>query len=394
MTIFKLIPFWIFILFFHLGGNIHFTFLPVLGDKLTSTWLAGIVIGGLSFIQFILDVPTGFLLDRFGYAKMLRLGTVIFISSCFILAFVPGFLGFVLASISGGLGWLFLVPGVNAYVLSMAPKEKAEKFISARDVFNATGICLGSIAIAFTVNLSSLKVGLIAAIILIFALFFILISPNDTISVHQEIKVKRHHFYIRRNVFKKLFKALHKLNPASWMLLLQGFCSSFFYGTVWFVIPILMTDPSKKIFGASLGIFDLAILLTGFVLGKFLKKLKEKQIILIGLLVFSFGGLIVGHQIGWMFLFFGFIASVGDEISNFSLWSWLAKLDQDHETDGEVSSVISLFIDIGWCVGPVLAGLFLNFFGGETAITLSAIPILITFLISTILISKSNQVKL
>jgi MFS family permease len=391
MTIFKLIPFWIFILLYQFGGNIYFTYLPILGDRLTTTWIAGLIVGGLSLIQCALDVPAGILLDRFGYTKMLKLGTIIFICSCFILAFVPGFLGFILTAISGGIGWLFMAPGVNAYVLSTAPKIQAEKFISYRDSFTAIGICLGSIVVTYTFGLPPLIVGLISAAVLIFALIFIWLTPKDTISVHQEIKVKRHHFYIRRNIFRKLFKAINKLNPASWMLLLQGFCASLFYGAIWFIVPIMIADPSQKIFGFSLGIFDLAILLTGLIFGKFFSKAKENKIILIGLLLFSFGGLIIGHQIEWLFILFGFFASVGDEMSNIALWSWLTKLDQNHETDGEVSSVISFFIDIGFGIGPIVSGILLGIFGGGLTVTLCAIPILITFLISSFLISKNHH---
>jgi len=391
MTILKLIPFWIFILLFHLGGNIHYTFLPILGSRLTSTWITGIIIGSLSFTQLMLDIPAGILLDRFGYNKMLRIGTIIFILSCSILAFVPGLLGFILASISAAFGWLFIAPGVNAYILSSSPKEHTERFIVYRDTFSAIGIGLGSIAITYTVKLPPTLVGLISAIVMFAALFFIWISPKDKISVHQEIKIEHHHFYIRRNIFKKLFNSICKLNPASWMLLLQGICSSIFYSVVWFTVPFMVADPSKKIFGISLGIFDLAILLLGFLLGKVCQKIKEKTSIIIGLSLFSLAGLIIGRQTEWLFLLFAFLATTGDELSNIALWSWLSKLNKDHNTDGEVASVISFFCDLGWTIGPILGGILYSIFGGELAITFGAVPILITFLISVFLINKHNH---
>ena len=389
MTIFKLIPFWIFILLFHFGGNVNFTYLPILGDKLTTVSIAGLIVSLISFIQLCLDVPAGFILDRFGYVKMLKIGTCIFIVSCLSLAFSTGITGFIITSIISGLGWLFLMPGSNAYVLSIAPKELAEKFISVREIFTAAGICLGSITISYTVDFSPLKVGLISTFSLILALIFISFAPKDKVSVHQEQKIIRHHYYIRRNIFRKLFIAIKKLNPASTILLLQSFCASFFYGVIWFIVPIMMTDPSKKIFGMSLGIFDFSILLTGFFFGKFFQGIKAKKLIILGLLLFSVSGLIIGQQVQWLFLFFGFIASAGDEISNITLWSWMTKLDNNHETDGEVSGTISFFTDIGWSLGPVIAGLLFGIFGGENTITLSAIPILITLIASTFLVSKN-----
>ncbi len=183
-----LIPFWLFIIFFQFSGNIHYTFLPILGDKLTATWIVGLIIGALSFTQLILDVPAGFLLDKFGYTKILRLGTIIFIFSALILAFFPGLTGFIVAAISSAFGWLFFMPGINAYILSMAPPQNGEKFMVLRDISSASGITLGCLALMFTINFSPTTTGLISAALFFLTLFFIWISPKDTISVNQEKK--------------------------------------------------------------------------------------------------------------------------------------------------------------------------------------------------------------
>lgn len=386
-----LIPFWLFILFFQFSGNVHYTFLPTLGDKLTQTWIVGLIISSLSFTQLLLDVPAGFLLDKFGYTKMLRLGTMVFIVSALILAFIPNLTGFIIAAISSALGWLFFMPGINAYVLSMAPKEDAEKFMVARDISSASGITFGCLALMFTVNFSTTTVGLVSAALFFIALFFIWIAPKDTISVHEEKKLIHHHYYIRRNIFKKLFKSLNKLNPASWLLILQGVCGSIFYSVVWFTVPLMMADPTKRLFGISLGVFDFAIIILGSILGKVTQKIKERYAVIIGLLVFSLSGFFLGKQVEWLFLIFGFLATAGEELSTIALWSWLDKLDVDHNTDGEIASVISFFQDLGWTIGPVCAGILYGIFGGELTLSFSAIPILITFLISTILIIKHGH---
>ena len=391
MTIKKLWPFWIFILLYELGGTLQFEYLPVLGSHFSTTWFTGIIVGSLSLIQFAFDVPAGILLDRFGYTRLLRIGVIIFILSCLIMAFTPGLMGFILATFIAAFGWLFMMPGVNAYILSVAPREEAEKYISFRDTFNAAGICIGSIFVAIILNFSQFIVGLIAATVLLLALLLIFLTPDDKISVHQEIKIKHHHFYIRRQVFKKIITAMKKMNPTSWLLLLQGFCASVFYGGVWFTVPLMMANSSKNIFGFSLGIFDLAIIIIGFLIGKFFPKLRENTTALLGLLLFSIGGLIVGHQIEWIFILFAFLAGSGDEISNIALWSWLAKLDQDHQSDGEVSSVISFFIDIGYAIGPIMAGILYDLFGGELTITFCALPILITFIISLFFVTKYSH---
>lgn len=386
-----LIPFWLFILFFQFSGNIHYAFLPTLGDKLTQTWIVGLIISSLSFTQLMLDVPAGFLLDKFGYTKMLRVGTIIFMISALILAFAPGLIGFIIAAISSALGWLFFMPGVNAYVLSMAPKENAEKFMVFRDISSASGITLGCLALMVTINFSPTTTGLISVSLFFIALFCIWISPKDTVSVHEEKKLIHHHYYIRRNIFKKLFESLNKLNPASWILIIQGVCGSIFYSVVWFAIPLMMADPNKRLFDVSLGIFDFAIIILGSFLGKLSQKIKEKYSVILGLLVFSLAGFFLGRQIEWLFLIFGFLATAGEELSNIALWSWLDKLDTDHSEDGEIASVISFFQDLGWTIGPVCAGILYSIFGGELTLSFGAIPVLITFVISTILIIKHGH---
>lgn len=386
-----LIPFWLFILFFQFSGNIHYTFLPTLGEKLTQTWIIGVIISLQSFVQLTMDVPAGFLLDKFGYTKMLRIGTIMFTISALILAFVPGLVGFTITAISSALGWLFFVPGTNAYILSMGSKENAGQFIVFRDIFNAIGTTLGCLVLTLVVNFSATAVGLISTALFFITLFFIWITPKDAISVHEEKKLIHHHYYIRRNIFKKLFKALYKLNPASWMLILQGICGSIFYSVVWFAVPLMIADPTKRLFGISLGVFDFAIIMLGGLLGKLSKKIKERYSVIIGLLFFSLAGFFLGNQIEWLFLFFGFLATAGDELSSIALWSWLDKLDIEHNTDGEVSSVISFFQDLGWTIGPVSAGILYGIFGGEVTISLGAIPLLITFLVSTFLIVKHSH---
>lgn len=387
----RLLPFWLFILLFKFGGDMHFTPLAPLGERMFETWMVGLLIGGAALLQLILDVPAGLLLDRFGYIRMIRLGTLTFVGACLMLVFIGGPVGFILSLYVASLGWLFFGPGVNAYLLSIAPKEKAEKFMALRDVFDATGVFLSTLIIPFLVIASPKTIGLSGAAVLTFAFFMVLLAPKDKVSVHEEKKVHHHHFYIRRNAFKNLFTSLKRLNPASWLLITRGLSSSIFYAVIWFVLPIMMVDPSKKIFGISLGIFDLAIIALGTILGHLTKKTKHKFAVTGGLFIFALMVALLGHQTEWLFLLFGFIATAGDEFSNISLWSWLAKLDKDHESDGAVSGTISLFQDFGWMIGPILGGFLYGIVGPEMTISLGSIPIFITFVLALTL--SSDEVE-
>jgi MFS family permease len=51
------------------------------------------------------------------------------------------------------------------------------------------------------------------------------------------------------------------------------------------------------------------------------------------------------------------------------------KLDKKHDKDGLVSGIISLFSDIGWAIGPLIAGITYFILGPTIAIAIGAVPI-------------------
>ncbi|MEI6773349.1 MAG: MFS transporter [bacterium] len=104
-------------------------------------------------MQLIFDIPAGYLLDKYGYLKMLKITTLIFILAaiCLFLQFTS--IVFILTLIASSFGRLFFGPGVNAYVLSKAPKADAGKFISFKDSFESVGIVITSAMLVFIIPL-------------------------------------------------------------------------------------------------------------------------------------------------------------------------------------------------------------------------------------------------
>ena len=100
-----------------------------------------------------------------------------------------------------------------------------------------------------------------------------------------------------------------------------------------------------------------------------------------GLLLFSVSGMLLGFNFGILFILFGFLATTGDEMAGISLWSWLHALDKDHASDGVISGIINLFQDLGWGIGPIVAGILYTFWGAAWTIALGAIPIFVTWII-------------
>lgn len=319
-------------------------------------------------MQMLFDVPAGYALDKFGYLRLLKIATFIFCSAAAALIFfglTP--VAFVVTVVISSFGWLFFTPGINAYVLSHAPRKLAGTFVSFRDMAESSGVVLSSAVFVLLLPLNSRLIGLIILLILLTSFVFASVSPRDTNrgAVHEEKKISTHHYYIRRNFFWHIFKTLHRLNPASTMLLLVGLVSSIFYAIIWFVVPLMIAGAATNNFieSVGLGIFDFSVLVLGFFLGKIVDRWDKKTLVLLGLLLFSLAGIYLGFNFGILFLVLGFVSTVGEEISSISLWAWLNVLDKDHLEDGLIAGIINFFQDLGWAIGPLLAGILYGIIG-------------------------------
>ena len=128
------LPVWVFSAFFKFGGGLHYAVLSPLGEQVLPLPFVGIVIGIEAFAQMMLDVPAGFLVDRFGSVRMLKYSTVFFLVAAAVLACFNFSLPVYLTTLAiSTFGWLFYSPGLNAYVLSHATEHEAGEFLSMRD---------------------------------------------------------------------------------------------------------------------------------------------------------------------------------------------------------------------------------------------------------------------
>jgi len=376
-------PFWMFLLLCKLGANLHYSLQSPLGENFLPIWVVGLVMGAASLMQLLLDVPAGHLLDKFGYKRLLRIGTVIFILAASCLLFKFTLTTYLMSVFLSTFGWLFFGPGMNAYILSLATKDQAGTFMSFRDVFNSAGTAIGGILLPFVLFFTPAQIGVLLIIILLFAFLAISFAPKDNVHATAEKKLPTQHFYIRRQ-FVSLFKIIRKPNPASLMLMLMYMSASIFFGVIWFTIPLILAHETMNgLLGVGLGIFDLSVVLLGFVLGSLADKLNKQRMIFFGLLIFATCGMLLGFgfNLAWLFILFGFLATMGEEVAALSLWSWFHTLDKEHAHDGEVAGIINLFEDLGWMIGPIAAGFLFTAVGSSWTIALGALPILMVWLI-------------
>jgi MFS family permease len=376
------IPFWLFLILYKLGGGLHYSLISPLGEAILPLWIVGILMGGGSLVQLVLDVPAGHMLDRYGYLRLLKLTTFIFLFAGLALMFNLTVTTYIVSIVVSTFGWLFFGPGVNAYILSHTPQHDAGKFISLRDVFMSVGIVFSSAILGFVLELDVRTMGLLIFTTMLLALLALYFSPKDTAKAHLEHKLPTHHHYIRRHYITDTLRVLRKLNPASSVLLMLGLSSSIFYGVIWFVVPLVIAHQANSgLLSLGLGIFDFAVVLLGFVLGNLADRENKRTLVFFGLLLFAIAGMFLGFNFNLLFLLFGFLATTGDEMASISLWSWLHALDREHAHDGLLAGIINLAQDLGWAIGPIAAGILYPLIGPSWTIATSAILIFSTWVI-------------
>jgi MFS family permease len=283
---------------------------------------------------------------------------------------------YVISIVLSTFGWLFFGPGINAYVLSHSNQATAGRFMSLRDVTGSIGVVLSSIVLPLALIMSPTLVGWILSISFVASFAALCFAPKDRMVATAEEKISSQHFYLRRHCLVKALGVINRLNPASGMLVVSGFAAGVFYGSVWFVLPLVMASKTNSFaLGLGLGIFDFAVVVLGWALGVLADRFNRRMLVFFGLLVFAVSASMTGFSFSWVFLIFGFLATTGDEISSLSLWAWLHNLDKDHANDGAVSGIISVFSDAGWAVGPMIAGFVYGILGPTWTIILSSLPI-------------------
>ncbi|MSR85757.1 MFS transporter [Candidatus Uhrbacteria bacterium] len=380
-----LLPIWIYTFIFKFGAGLHYALLPTFGEKLFPLWIAGLLMGSASLIQMICDVPAGYFLDRFGYVRGLKVGTAFFCLAGLVLLFGLHPWTYCVSLACSAVGWLLFSPALDAYVLVAAERKFTGTYMALREMTESAGIVVGMALLAFVIHFSIPLLGLMIGSILLIGLVILGGVPEETCSVHEEKKIAHQSFYIRRNFLHHVLLALKKLNPVSTLLFLSNLSSAAFYGMVWFVIPLLIVRegaPGPLSFG--LIVFDLSVLFVGFFIGYATDRWSKKWLVFWGLLLFAVMAFLLGFHFGWLFLVFGFLATTGEEMSSISLWAWLDHLDKDHSEDALISGVMSLAQDVGWMIGPALAGFLFYYVGPSWTIATGAGFIFITWAVSAI----------
>ncbi len=377
-----ILPFWLFVFLFKFSAGLHYTLLPVLGEKVLPIWAVGIIISAASLLQLVFDVPVGFLMDRFGYVRVMRVSAFFFFLGACVLLFHFSLFTYLLTIFLGFVGWVSFLPGANAYTLAEAPREEGGRYMGIQHTFASLGIVCSSILLIFIVRSPIIIIGITLSFLFLLALLALMNTRKDRVSLAElQTRHAHHAYYLHRHFIHKVFKSMKHLDPPSIVLALQNLTGAIFYAVIWFAIPLVIAAQSNSgILAIGLSIFDLAVVILGAILGKLADRYQKKMLIFLGLLLFSVMGIFLGFNLNIFFLLLGFLATTGDEMSSVSLWSWLERLDTDHQDDGLVNGAIVFFEDIGWTIGPVAAGFLFASVGPSLTIAIGALPILLAWL--------------
>jgi MFS family permease len=321
----------VYIFVFKVGAVIYLASLPVLGERVLPLWIVGLLVGAASFVQLMGDVPAGFLLDRFGYVRLLRLACLCLALGGFLL-WIFGFSLwiFLVLIVISGIGWLFFSPGVDAYVVTSAPSEQVGRAMGLRRVMSSLGAVAGTACFTLLLPFSPRMIGLVIGSILLLALVIAFRVKKERTTRHSHIKLEAKHYYIRRTFLIDIWNSLNKLRPASGLLAFSRFAAGTFYSSMWFVFPLLLktlADQGPLEYG--LGIFDAGTIICGGIAGKLADTKNKTFTILAGLIIFASFSMILGFHLSIWFLLFGFLAALGDELSAVSLWAWLSDLHRE-----------------------------------------------------------------
>lgn len=386
------LPLWLYITLFKAGGWLYFITLPGFGERVFPVWIVGLCIGAASLFQLFLDVPAGLLLDRWGYARLLRFSSLSLMMGGVILSLFGlhtwTYLSFIFFS---GIGWLFFGPGVDAYTLRIAPRTYTGRFMSIRRLTSSLGAVIGATLFTFLLNKPPQTIGIVIATILACATIVGALLKKEPRRTQPQEPIEKLSV-THPHIFARALHTIKALNPASSMLIFSGFAAATFYGIVSFVIPLHLKDAVHAgPLQFALSIFDLTVILCGGFIGRLADSNRKRLFVFLGLCLFALSSTFMSLNLNSWFLVFGFMASVGDELLTISLWSWLNHLNHDHAHDGLIASIVALFQDLGWVMGPIIAGFAYTRLGASQTILLGAGVVCISWAINSIALRNATS---
>ncbi len=387
-------PFWFFLLLFKLGAGLHYGLIPVLGAHVLPLPIVGLFIGGSALIQVALDVPAGFALERYGYLPMLQVSTLCFLAAGAV--FIPGLtpLTFILSMILSAFGWLFLDPGVSAYLMAHSPSQYTGRLFGLYRTMEAIGITIAVLGLPFFVQFSHSVVGLLIVYPFIGAFAALIIARRQVLPPILAPHL-RHRRRVVQSSLNELWQAFRSLHPVSTAFGLYFTLSCGFYGLLWFTLPLLIAADSSHAHVISLGLamLDASTIIIGFFLGQLADTFSKKVIALLALLSLAIISSLLASTFTPIFIVLCFLFSISNEAFTITLWSWVDSLAPQGTRYGLITGSLTFLADLGWTLGPIIGGLLYVTLGPISSLKWSGLVVGLCALLIGLLLTTAKSPK-
>ncbi len=387
-------PFWFFVLLFKLGAGIHYSLIAVLGSRILPLPIVGLCIGLAAFLQVALDVPAGFMLERYGYLHMLRISTICFVIAglILVLGLIP--LTFILSTVLSGLGWLFFTPGLEAYLLAHSPVAIIGRITGLQRTIQAIGMTLAIIGLPYFVQLPSTIVGLIIIYPLVGAFAALAIAERQPMSTLLPERL-RHRRRASQATLATLISTLRQLHPLSTAFIFYSITIASFFGLLWFTLTLLIAShTSGQIISLGMAAFDFTVIIVAIIIGKIVDSSNKKILAYIALSIIAFAAFFLWSTFQPLFIVFCFLLSMGDEIFTITFWSWIDTRLPQGEHYGLVTGALTFAEDLGWMAGPIIAGLLYTLVGPINTLRYAGLAVALCALIISLLLIKAKTSKI
>ncbi|HCC83653.1 TPA: hypothetical protein DEP96_02270 [Candidatus Uhrbacteria bacterium] len=383
-------PFWFFLLLFKFGAGIHYSLIAILGGRILPLPVVGLFIGISVFIQLALDVPSGFMLERYGYLRMLRVSTICFFLAGVVLIFGLSPLTFILSIIFSSLGWLFFTPGIGAYLLAHSPVTVIGRMTGLQRTMQAIGMTMAVIGLPYFSQLSGSVIGLLVTYPFVGAFIVLTLAERRPIPTFLPAR-HRERRHLAATSFATLRQIFQELHPLSTIFLIYSIVLAAAYGLLWFTLPLLIaTNDSGPTISLGLIAFDTTTIVSALIIGRLVDASNKKILAYLALAIISFAALFLWSTFQPLFIVLCFLFSFGDEIFTISLWSWLDARLPRGERYGLITGALTFAEDLGWMAGPIIAGLLYTLVGPINTLRYAGLAVVFCAIIIGLLLIKAR----
>lgn len=367
---------WIYILLFKIGAILHYATIAVLGAQVLPIWAVGFGNAAASTLQLVLDIPAGMLIQRYGAARMLSLSTCMFILAAGVWLFGPSVPAYLASLLASSLGWLFFTPANTAYLLAHAPLSHIGRLSGIRRIMEGAGGIIPTALLPFYVVLPSQTIGLIMLYPLIGSMVALYFMHTHEHAAKTRYRLPAH---AGKSLIQRLRYTLRTTGIPGRLLMAWMLAVNAFYGGLWLLVPILLAQHGDTRLGFSLVAVELGSIVIGLLAGKLADGRGRRQVFLLGSLLGALTALFSGYVDGWWFVVTILFLSFADEFVVDTLWALIDQRIRGKRIEGMVSGVITFVDDLGWAVGPAIAGILFTY-GSTVVFTALALPISFIFL--------------